>query len=94
MPFLHTHLFGGIEANSIAPKVRNFADLELKLVVSRVSIHEVCIVDELKEKLIEVCFDVDALQSWIVVLIDKHVVRIYLKAPIFTGHDTNMVNFA
>ena len=91
MPLLITHAFRCVEADTVAPKVRNVANLVLELVHGGVSGHEVCIVDELEEELVEVGLDIHALQSWVVVLVDQDVVGVDFKAAIFASHYPDMV---
>ena len=49
------------------------------------------VLNEFKNKLIKVSFDIDALQLWINILVDEHKVRVDLKSAILTHNYSNLI---
>ena len=91
VPLFYIHFLRCVEADSIAPKVRDVANLELKIFDRGISSHKMRVFDELEEELIEVSLDVDALHPRIIVLADQNVVRVDLEAAILASDYANVV---
>ena len=91
VPLFDVHFLRCVEADSIAPKVRDVANLEFEFVDCSISSHKMRVFDELEEELIEVSLDVDTLQFRIIVLADQDVIGVDLEAAILASDYSNVV---
>ena len=69
----------------------DLSNLELEALLQLSLIDFVRFLNELENELIEVSFDIDALQLWIDILIYKHKVRVDLKSSVFAHNYSNLI---
>ena len=83
----------GIKADAVAPEVKDFPQLKLQVFKLGLSRHLMRVHAEIQVELIEVSFDVYALQGRVRVLVHQHEVRVDFKAAVYSEGQTDLVAF-
>ena len=86
--------FSHVKADPIALGVPHLTKVKFQRFIRSFFVDEVRIFDEPQVKLLEASFNIDALESLVVPVIDEHEVRVDLPAAVLANNDSDIVALA
>ena len=78
--------FHRVETDSVAPRVSDLSHFVLQFFKLSLTGHLIRVLNEFEVKLMEVGFNVDALQRGVRVFVHEHEVRVNFNAAVFSEH--------